>query len=66
MSARLAKVEGFDRAKAHEATARRLRAQAWVLQMNAVRHERWARKWYDWTDDEYGDVPYPVVERQTP
>lgn len=62
MAERLTQAEAFERAKAHERKAQSLRAQAGSMLANAQRYERWAKKWRDWADDDYGDVPYPGRE----
>lgn len=59
MSDRLTRAEAFDRAHSHMLKASELRAEANRLEIRAKHHERWRRRWYDWADDEYGDVPYP-------
>lgn len=51
--------EAYERAKKHDQRAQQLRGQASALTARALQHERWAKKWRDWADDEYGQVPYP-------
>jgi hypothetical protein len=51
--------EAFARAQDYDRRARNLRAEASSLISRAGRYERWATKWRNWADDEYGDVPYP-------
>ena len=59
LARQLTKAEALVRAKQHEAKAQTLRAQAQRQAARAAQYERWARKWYDWADDEYDTVPYP-------
>ena len=55
----LTQQQAFERAKAHDRRAQAIRARAGAQQAKAEQHERWAKKWRDWADDEYGEVPYP-------
>jgi hypothetical protein len=52
--------EAYARAESHRGVARTKRSQAQALIAEAERHERWAQKWTDWADDDYGNVPYPL------
>lgn len=56
---RVSRREGFEHAQAHDRKANSIRAQAEGFMIKAREHERWAQRWRDWADDEYGDVPYP-------
>lgn len=56
---RVSRQEGFEKARIHDQKTSNLRSEAAVLLGRAGTHERWATKWRDWADDEYGDVPYP-------
>lgn len=60
---RLSTEEATARALSHRTRARQLRTEAEALLAKAERYERWAAKWADWADDDYGDVPYPEHAR---
>lgn len=62
MAEQITKAEAYERAKQQERKAMSLRAQAGSMLANAQRYERWAKRWRDWADDDYGDVPYPGRE----